>query len=87
MTVDRDYKAGADTATEQDWLDRGAYVALQRHYDEVEDEVGEDDPDVQQGDDYLQDALDHRTVEPPAHLASSTRRRCRIRAGAARTVC
>ena len=62
--------AGADTAAEQDWLDRGAYVALQRHYDDVEDEVGEDDPDVQQADDYLQDAQDHRTAEPPAHLAS-----------------
>ncbi len=51
-------------------LTRGAYAAMARLAEETADEVGADDPDVEQAAEHLVRARDFLLSEPPAHLAS-----------------
>ena len=62
--------AGLDVGNTAYLLDRGAYGAIDAHHRYVSDEVGDDDPDVEQASEYMQDALDYMEGDPPSPLAS-----------------
>ena len=61
---------GHDIGGTSGWLSRAAYQRMAARYVEVEDAVGGDEPDVQQGSDRMDTARDHLQSDPPAHGAS-----------------